>query len=183
MLDKLIDVVLGALRLFQFWVVIHQYERGVVMTFGRFKGRELGPGIHWRWPFGVDVVQYDNVVTRVHILNPQALTTRDGKTISVTAVITNNIRDIKKAMLEVEGVHHAIDDACCAAVGEHVAAMDWADLRTNLAAETLTKACRKNAWRYGIEIERVQLADLALCRVIRLHGAGPADTTQPIFTA
>jgi regulator of protease activity HflC (stomatin/prohibitin superfamily) len=180
--DKLVDTILGALELFQFWVVIHQYERGVVMTLGKFKGRELGPGIHWRWPFKVDVVQYDTAVTRVHVLNPQALTTKDGKTVAVTAVITSNIRDIKKAMLEVDGVHNAIDDACCAAVGAHVGNTTWEDLREDLAADTLLKACRKNAWRYGIEIERVQLSDLALCRVIRLHANHGGDTSSLPFT-
>lgn len=182
MFDKLFDFILSGVKLFQFWTVIHEFERGVLLHFGRYTGRELGPGLHWVWPFGVDHVLYDNVVTRTHILNPQALTTLDGRTISVTAVVTSNIRDIKKSMLEVEGVNHALNDACCAAVGAHVAACLWESLRTEPMADNLTKACRKAAWRYGIEIERVQLSDLALCKVIRLHGALPSDTTQALST-
>lgn len=170
MIDRLIDFLVGTLELFQFWVVVYEYERAVLLRLGRFV-RVLEPGLHWCYPFHIDVAQHDNVVTRTHILNPQALTTRDGRTVSVTAVVTSNIRDIRKALLNVEGVSHALNDSCSAAVGAHVARCDWAELRTEPAAEDLTKECRKQAWRYGIEIERVQLTDLALCRVIRLHTA------------
>lgn len=172
MLDKLLDALLSCLELLQFWTVITEYEQGVVLHFGRFNGRVLGPGIHWTWPFHIDIVHFDNVVTRTHILNPQALTTKDGRTVSVTAVVTSNIRDIKKALLEVEGVTHALNDSCCAAVGTHVAGLTFDELRAAPAADELLKACRRQAFRYGIEIERVQLADLALCKVLRIHGAG-----------
>jgi regulator of protease activity HflC (stomatin/prohibitin superfamily) len=171
MLDRLLDFVLQFLQIFQFWVVITEYERGVVLHFGRFCGRVLEPGIHWRWPFHIDGVQFDNVVTRTHMLPPQALTTKDNKTVSVTAVVTSNIRDIKKALLEVEGVAHALQDSCSAAVGEHVGNLSWEELRGAPAAAELLKVCRKQAFKYGIEIERVQLSDLALCKVIRLHTA------------
>lgn len=180
MLDRVVDVLLSWLELFQFWVVISEFERGVVLTLGRFKGRILDPGFHWHWPFRVDWVYVENIVTRTHVLNPQALTTKDGRTISVTAVITFNIRDIKKAVLEVEGVDHAINDSCSAAVGAHVGGCDWGELRGEPAADALTKACRRQAWRYGIEIERVQLTDLALCRVIRLHAASINDISQSL---
>ncbi len=132
----------------------------------------MGPGFHWCRPFYIDRIFKDNVVTRTHALEPQALTTKDGRTVSVTAVVTANIADIRKTLLEVESMDHALLDSCAAAIGQHVAATDWDDLRRHDANETLTKACRQNTRRrYGIEIERVQLADLALCRVIRLHTA------------
>jgi regulator of protease activity HflC (stomatin/prohibitin superfamily) len=173
-MDRLIDVLIQCVNFFIPWAVLNEYERGVLLRFGHFK-RELGPGFHWCIPFAIDHVMVDNVVTRTHTLPPQTLTTKDGRTVSVTAVITANIGNVRKALLEVENMDHALLDACSGAVGQHVAATDWDDLRKHDANETLTKACRQNtARRYGVEIERVQLADLAVCKVIRLHGLAHA---------
>lgn len=167
-IDRLVQFIIDFARFFVFWVVVYEYERGVLLRLGTFN-RVLEPGFHFVIPFAVDTILVDNIVTRTSDLASQSLTTKDNKTVSLTAVITSNIRDIKKALLEVEGVDHALVDACSAAIGDYVRDFTWEELRGSLSVETLTKLCRKNAWRYGIEIERVQLADLALSRVIRLH--------------
>jgi regulator of protease activity HflC (stomatin/prohibitin superfamily) len=168
--DRFIELIIDCLQVFQCWVVLDEYERGVLLRLGKFH-KLLEPGFHLCIPFYVDRAVHDNVVTRTTELQPQTLTTKDNRTVSVTAVVTSNIRDIKKALLEVEGVDHALVDSCAAAVGTHVGSLTWDELRTADITDALTKLCRKNAWRYGIEIERVQLADLALSRVIRLHTA------------
>ena len=179
MLDRLIDFLLSIIQMFQFWTVVNEYERGVVLRLGRFK-REIGPGLTWCIPFYVDHVLVDNVVNRVVELGPQSLTTKDGKDVTVNAVVTASIKDIKKALLEVEGVDHALADACCAAVGEHVNDTDWTDLRGELSYDTLTKACRRQAFKYGIEIHRVQLKDLTRCRSLRIL-AGERNTALEMY--
>jgi regulator of protease activity HflC (stomatin/prohibitin superfamily) len=168
-IDKLIEFLVSILDLFRFWQVLNPYERGVQLRLGTFR-RELGPGIHWVLPFRIDRVLHDNVVPRVVALGAQTLVTKDRQTIGVTAVVTASIRHIQKALLEVEGVDHALADACMAGVAAHVAASTWDELRTDECSERLTKACRAQAFRYGVEIHRVQLADLCPSRSIRLHG-------------
>jgi regulator of protease activity HflC (stomatin/prohibitin superfamily) len=168
MFDKIASFLQQFAELFRCWVVIDEYERGVLLRLGRFK-RELSPGIHWCVPFAVDRVLHDNVVTRTHTMHPQSLTTKDQITVSVTAVVTASIKHIRKALLEVENMDHALLDSCSAAITTHVATHEWTQLNGAETNETLTKVCRAQAWRYGIEIERVQLADFARCRVIRLQ--------------
>lgn len=168
MLDKLIDFILDVIDAFRFWQVIAEYQRAVVLRLGKFHS-ELDPGIHWIIPFGVDNVILDNVVPRTCRLNPQSLMTKDGKLVAVSGVITASIRHIRKAVLEVEGVDHALVDACTAAIAEHVTESTFEELRTEEFREKLTKACRSQAFRYGLEIIRVQLSDLSPCRVVRLH--------------
>lgn len=167
-IDRFVQFVIDFARFFIFWVVIDEYERGILLRLGRYQ-RTLEPGLHWRIPCGVDMAMVDNVVARTTDLNAQSLTTKDNKTVSVRVVVTSNIRDIKKALLEVEGMDHALTDSCAAAVGDYVQGLTWDELRSSLSSDSLTKLCRKNAWRYGVEIERVQLADLSISRVIRLH--------------
>jgi len=166
--DKLIDVLLQCVGWFVPFVVIDEFERGVVLRFGRFQ-RELEPGFHWIIPLEVDKVLVDNVVPRTVDLKVQALTTRDGKTVDARGVVTASIRDIKKAALEVEGVDHALEDSCYGAIGQAIMRSTWAEMQTDEFSDALTKACREQANKYGIKIHRVQLADLATAYVIRLH--------------
>jgi regulator of protease activity HflC (stomatin/prohibitin superfamily) len=170
MIDKLIDLIISIIDLFRFWQVIAAYQRGIVLRLGVFH-RELEPGLHWIIPFGIDHVLDDNVVPRTVALGAQSLVTNDGHTVAVSPVVTARIRDIQKALLEVEGVDHALVDSCSAAVAEHVARSTWDELRAEASAKTLLKECRQQAFRYGIEIIRVQLAEITTCRVIRLHSA------------
>lgn len=169
-IDRLFEFIVSIARFFIFWVVIDAYERAVLLRLGTYR-RNLEPGLHFVIPFSVDQVLVDNVVTRTTDLPPQSLTTKDNKTVSTRIVVTSNIRDIKKSLLEVEGMDDALVDSCAAAVTEYITSMSWEEIRCNVSVEALTKMCRKNAWRYGIEIERVQLADLAISRVIRLHNS------------
>jgi len=170
MIDKLLDLIVNFIDLFRFWQVIKDYERGVVLRLGVFH-QELAPGLHWIRPLGIDNVLIDNVVPRTVALGAQSLMTKDGVTVAVSAVVTAQIRYIRKALLEVEGVDHALVDSCSASVAEHVARSTWDELRATAGAETLLKECRKQAFQYGIEVSRVQLSDITTCRVIRLHVA------------
>ena len=63
MFDRLIDTLLGAIHLFQFWVVVAAYERGVVLRLGILH-REIGPGLHWLIPLGFDRVWCEHTVPR-----------------------------------------------------------------------------------------------------------------------
>lgn len=168
MLDRLIDLILQSLGFFVPFAVVDHYEQGVVLRFGVFH-RKLEPGFHWLIPLRIERVILDNVVPRTVNLGSQSLTTSDGKSIVVSGVVTASIRDVKKATLEVESVDHALRDACLGAIGTHIASNTWAHLCTDESGEVLTKACRKQAWRYGIEIEKVQLSDLTHSKCLALH--------------
>lgn len=167
MFDKLFERLADLAEWFVPFSVVDEYEEGVVLRFGRFT-RVLGPGFHWIWPFGVDRVITDNVVWRTNDLQVQSLVTKDGRTITVCAVITSRIRNIQKALLDVEGVDDALIDACAGAVGAYVSSRTWEELTDTRVPDELATACQKGATRYGIEIGRVQLKDLTPSRAIRL---------------
>jgi regulator of protease activity HflC (stomatin/prohibitin superfamily) len=166
-IEKLIDLLVQFATWLLPFVIIDAFERGVVLRFGRYS-RVLEPGIHWTWPLGIERVLTDNVVTRTGTTGVQSLLTKDWKTITVKAVITSKIVDIKAAILEVEGVDHALIDACNGAIGTYIAAHTWDEVASEETPNELAKVCRRNAKKYGIEIERVQLVDLTPARAIRL---------------
>ena len=174
MFDRLFDIVFQFLDLFKFWVVIDEFEQGVILRLGKYH-RVVGPhdgwrttGLHFTIPFNVDNVLVDNVVPRTVNLGEQGLTTLDGKSITVSAVVTAQIRDIRRALCDVENVDEALMDSCYATIGDLIVAHNWETVRTPEFTETVTKACRKQAFRYGLEVLRVQFADRIPSRAIRL---------------
>ena len=159
--DKLIDLFIEFIDLFRFWQVIREYERGIVLTLGKYRDRELHPGIHWIWPFAIDEVHIDNVVTRTDALASICVTVKDGSEIRVDGIVKWNIRDIRKALLDVEGLDDVFKDATYSTVSRILRARTWEEIHSTDIDEVLTKECRKRAFRFGVEIESVELGDLS----------------------
>ncbi len=164
--EKLIDLIVQFLEFFRFCTIVDCYERGVRLRFGRFSDT-LEPGFHLQVPFFIDRIITENVVPKLHQLPTQSVATKDDKQIAMGAVICYSIRDIKKAILEVESVNHAVNDACQTAILDLIVASTWDEVRGEAYGDALTAKCRKRGWRFGIEIESVRFCELALVRTYR----------------
>lgn len=167
MLDRLFDFLLQAWTFLVPWAILEQYQQGVVLRLGKYQ-RTIGPGFHWLIPFNIDVVIADSVVTSTARLNPQSLTTEDGVSVVVAAVVTSEVRDIRKLLLACEDKDQALIDTCFGVIARAVCATPWDKLHTPEFQEELTKAARKRGFRFGIEVESVALTDLTKARSIRL---------------
>jgi len=167
MLDKLVDFLLQFVHAFRFWFVVREYRRGVLLRLGKFH-KVLEPGLHWIYPFFIDQVLTDVVAIRTHNLGALAITTTDGKQAGFEAVVTYKIKDIQTAILKVAYVDDAIKDACLGTIGTTLVGYNWDALIQVETLATLTKACRANGWKYGIEILSVQLAGVSTVRSIRI---------------
>ncbi len=86
--------------------VVKQYERGVVLRFGRLLGvRE--PGLNVIMP-GIDRLTRVSLRTVTMVLEPQEIITRDNVTVRVDAVVYFMVIDPVKAVLNVEDYKQAI---------------------------------------------------------------------------
>jgi regulator of protease activity HflC (stomatin/prohibitin superfamily) len=169
MFDRLIDLLLSSLQAFQFLTVIDAYQKGVVLRLGKYH-RTLEPGLHAIWPFYVERVLTDDVVPTTKGFDAQSLVTKDGVSVVVCAVVTFKTRDVKRLLLEVENAAAAMRDATYGVVGERVCDTEYADLNTSQFRDSVTKAVRRRAFDYGIEVTSVQFADLSRARSVRLWG-------------
>ena len=168
MLDKLIDLFVSWVELLKFWVVLLPYEEGVQLRLGKFH-RVLACGsFYWVIPLGIDHCITHNVVPITHSLGDESSTTKDGKSIGFSSVVTYQVRDIRKALLDVEDVTHAVLDACSGEIGRVLRESTWEEILRSDMVDKLTAACRKRGFRFGIEIMAVQLAGISLVRSIRL---------------
>jgi regulator of protease activity HflC (stomatin/prohibitin superfamily) len=82
--------------------VLNEYERGVVLTLGRYTGTK-GPGLVWIWPVIQRMSRVD-LRTIVMDVPPQDVITRDNVTVKVNAVVYFRVVDPSLAILQV--VHY-----------------------------------------------------------------------------
>jgi regulator of protease activity HflC (stomatin/prohibitin superfamily) len=101
----LIVVVLLVLLFFSCIKVLNEFERGVMLSLGRFTGIK-GPGLIWVWPNIQKMIKVD---LRVIVLNvpKQDVITRDNVSVKVNAVVYFRIVDPGKAILQVSNPYDA----------------------------------------------------------------------------
>ncbi|MDA8243787.1 MAG: slipin family protein [Elusimicrobia bacterium] len=98
-------VIIAAVILFSSIKVLNEYERGVVLTLGRFTGVK-GPGLIILVP-GIQTMF--RVSTRVVVLDvpPQDIITRDNISVKVNAVVYFRVINPQSAILNVENFMYA----------------------------------------------------------------------------
>jgi regulator of protease activity HflC (stomatin/prohibitin superfamily) len=162
MLDRLFDFIADIVGLF--------HERGVVKTLGkrRRKNPVVDPGFHFVFPLGIDEVLVDNVVPCVDEFDQQSLTTKDGKAITLNAVVMWSINDIQKILFNVEDADSALEEGTCGIIGEIIAETKWSEIHSSDFRRSCEVKIRSRVKKWGIRIHSVQFKNLTQSRAIRL---------------
>lgn len=179
MFDKLIDLFVQFLHLFQFCFIVRSYQKGLVLRFGILH-RKVGPGFHWLWPAAIEEYMVVDVVRETAIVGPQSLTTKDGVSIIVSTLVTSTIFDEETFLLKNEGAHTVLEDSTCGTVSDFILERTWAQLQSLDVSNELAKAIRRRAKLQGVEILDAHLVDFTRSRSLRLmqqfnhrsHGTG-----------
>lgn len=158
----LILIVVGIVLFLSFLRQVNQYERGVMLTMGRFSGL-VNPG----WRIVVPVFQsLKKVDIRVKAVDvpDQKVITRDNVSASINAVIYYKVADAAKAYLEVEDFRYAVSQLAQTTMRNIVGS---AELDEVLAErEKLSIRIREILDRetdpWGLKVENVELKDFSL---------------------
>ena len=86
--------------------VVKQYERGIVLRFGKLIGVR-GPGLNGIMPF-IDRLTKVNMRIVTTVLEPQEVITRDNVTVRVDAVVYYQVLEPDKAVINVDNYRDAI---------------------------------------------------------------------------
>lgn len=100
-LNRILDFFLNILDLFRFWVVLYEYERGLILRFGKHV-RTLGPGFHWRLPFRIEELRYVNVRRKSADSWDMTLTTGAGDTVSFSYAMLIEVIDSDFVLLNLD---------------------------------------------------------------------------------
>jgi regulator of protease activity HflC (stomatin/prohibitin superfamily) len=143
-------------------VVVRQYERGVVLTLGRYTGT-LNPGLNVLIPLIQTILRADIRVT-VNDVTPQDLITRDNVSVKVTAVVYYRVSDPEKALLGVKDYVVAIDQLAQivlrSTIGQHTLdeLLSQQQKLNDVIAEIIAK--RTAAW--GVQVDHVEIRSVDL---------------------
>jgi len=171
MLDKLLEFLANVWGDLVPITIFNPYSGGVQIRMGKVLRVLEGGGWYWKIPFA-DYILHDFVVPRTERLTGLATTTSDGKAIGFDAVITYRISDVQKALLEVHDLKDAIADSCAGIIGTELNNSVWADIIHGDTVAELTKACRARGWKWGVEIQLVQLTGVAPVKNLRVSLSG-----------
>lgn len=168
MLDRLIDLLVSIIDLFRFWIVVEPYEQVVVTRLGPVHRILKTPGFYWKLPFQIDRESNDVVVPSAKDMPMQCFTLADGTTVAVGPVITFRTNDVEKLLMETQDAEAALLDSARGTIRETLQPLTWEQLLQLNLTELLTKAVRKVAWKWGVEVLQVSLSDVCKVKVVRL---------------
>jgi regulator of protease activity HflC (stomatin/prohibitin superfamily) len=173
-IDKLLDLLIDAGKDLLPWYIIDAYEKSVVLRLGRLlrdpvsgETRVYGPGIHFKLPF-LDDPLLVNVATETLDGKLQSLTTLDGKAVVVSAICKHHVSDPKIYLIDVRDVRDALESHLMGCTRLEIRSRTWDACQLPDLDYKITLRLRKEAARWGIEVEAVTVVDLSLMRSIRL---------------
>jgi regulator of protease activity HflC (stomatin/prohibitin superfamily) len=158
----LAGIVLGLALLFAIKVV-DQWEKAVILRFGRYRGLR-GPGLFWIVPV-VDVVSHlvDQRVRATDVTAESALT-RDTVPVNVDAIVFWLAWDAEKAILEVQSYYQAIYLSAQTALREAIGRHDLAEMITEREklGQELAKILDEKTNPWGITVQSVEIRDVRI---------------------
>jgi regulator of protease activity HflC (stomatin/prohibitin superfamily) len=158
----LVVVVIGLLLLLSSVRVLNEYERGVMLTLGRFTGIK-GPGLI----LVVPVIQHMRKVDlRVIVMNvpKQDVITRDNVSVKVNAVVYFRVVDPGKAIIQVANPFDATSQVAQTTLRSVLGQHEMDDLlsqRDKLNAD-VQKILDQNTEEWGIKVANVEIKDVDL---------------------
>jgi regulator of protease activity HflC (stomatin/prohibitin superfamily) len=144
--------------------LVQQYERGVVLRFGKLLPGLREPGLQLIIPF-VDRMTKVSMQTVVMGIPAQGAITRDNVTLTVDAVVYFRVIDPVKAVINVQNYPMAVSQVSQTSLRAVIGRADLDTLlsdreRINAELKTVIDAPTEEPW--GLHIERVEVKDVSL---------------------
>ena len=143
--------------------VVKQYERGVVLRFGRLAGLRT-PGLNLILPF-IDRMTVMSLRIVTFVLEPQEVITRDNVTVKVDAVVYFRVIDPLKAVINVEDYSQAIIQLALTTLRSVLGQSDLDELlahrdQVNLRLRQIIDGQSEEPW--GVRATLVEVKDVLL---------------------
>ncbi len=143
--------------------IANQWEKGVVLRFGKFRGLK-GPGVFWIIPIVDSVTEWIDHRVMVSPFSAEKTLTKDTVPVDVDAVLFWVVWDAEKAALEVEDYRNAITWASQTALREVIGSLGLADILVGRAKmdEELQKIIDQRTTPWGVSVQSVEIRDIVI---------------------
>jgi regulator of protease activity HflC (stomatin/prohibitin superfamily) len=163
-LAVVVIVVLGLLAVLGSSVrVVSQYERGVVLRFGRVRGEPRGPGLTLIAPVADRMRKVSMQIVTMPVPAQEGIT-RDNVTVKVDAVVYFRVYDPVRVVVDVQNYQAAVAQVAQASLRSIIGKSDLDDLLSNRERlnQGLELMIDSPAVDWGVHIDRVDIKDVAL---------------------
>ncbi|MCD5381010.1 MAG: slipin family protein [Candidatus Pacebacteria bacterium] len=160
---ELLTFLIGAIVLAVIFLrEVKQYERGVVLTMGKFTSLR-GPGWSIVVPIFQQIQKVDLRVKAVDVPD-QKVITKDNVSASINAVIYYRVSDAAKAILEVEDFRFAVSQLAQTTMRNIVGGADLDEVlsQRDKLSERIQQIIDAETDEWGITVENVELKDFFL---------------------
>jgi uncharacterized membrane protein YqiK len=143
--------------------IADQWEKAVVLRFGRFRGLR-GPGMFWIVPVVDRIPMWIDHRVMVTPFSAEKTLTKDTVPVDVDAVLFWLVWDAEKAALEVEDYRAAIAWSAQTALREVIGQMSLADILVGRALmdQDLQKVIDARTTPWGITVQSVEIRDIVI---------------------
>lgn len=158
--------------------VINQYERGVVLTLGKFSGiRE--PGLRYVFPIIQNLSRVDVRSTPIDVPKQEVIT-KDNVTVGVDAVVYFRVIDAQKAILETTNYIYATSQFAQAALRDVTGNVDLDDLlaKREEISQQIRTIVDAETDKWGIDVENVKVQNIELPQDMKRAMAKQAEAER-----
>jgi regulator of protease activity HflC (stomatin/prohibitin superfamily) len=150
--------------LLKWWIVIMPWEQGLRVRLGN-RVTVLSPGMHLRIPF-IDSTYKQTTRMRIISLPIQTLTTVDGKTLTVTAVLAYTIGDLQTLYQTVHQPEGTIANLVLSEIAKCVSSHTLAECSAASVEAHATDALRLGI--HGLNGTQVRVVGYVVARTYRI---------------
>lgn len=158
--------------------IVDQYERGVVLTLGKYTGMR-DPGLRIVIPVLQRIIKIDTRITPIDV-SKQEVITKDNVTMVVDAVVYFRVKDSAKAFLETTNYVYATVQFAQAALRDVVGNADLDELLSN--REEMSRRVKEivdlETDKWGIDVENVKLQNIELPQDMKRAMAKQAEAER-----
>lgn len=170
-MQELIKFILD--RLLALWplALVNEWQLAMLVRNGRIM-RDLGPGLHWRWPLVEQVTTWARTEISLD-LPTAAITTADGVAVAVSANLGFRVVDLARCFRTVWNVQDSIGTIALGRIAATCSAFTFAQLCVRGHAETTARAALAETMApMGLGVERLHFTDCVRLRAHRLYHDG-----------
>lgn len=158
--------------------IINQYERGVILTLGRFSGiRE--PGLRIVIPIFQRLIRVDMRSTPIDVPKQEVIT-KDNVTVGVDAVVYFRVIDAPKAVLETTNYIYATSQFAQAALRDVAGNADLDELlsKREQISQQIKEIVDAQTDQWGIDVENVKVQNIELPQDMKRAMAKQAEAER-----
>lgn len=173
-----IIVIAAAIFILSGLKVINQYQRGVVLTLGKFTGIRQ-PGLRVIIPIFQQMMRVDMRSTPIDV-SKQEIITKDNVTAGVDAIVYFRVIDAPKAVLETTNYVYATSQFAQAALRDVTGNFELDDLlaKREEVSQRIKEIVDAETDKWGIDVENVKIQNIELPQDMKRAMAKQAEAER-----